>query len=131
MAFYNLAASLTWVQIFTALLGLWLAYAVVLAVQRLYLSPIAHIPGPRLAAFTQYYEFYYDIVLGGQYTFKILELHRKYGPVVRISPWEIHIGEHDFHADLFGGPTRPRDKWPFWAKQVCRSQLGKLKESSN
>ncbi|KAG5982001.1 hypothetical protein E4U55_002435 [Claviceps digitariae] len=117
MAVRNLLSSLSWEQM-TAVAGvIWLLYAIAIAVQRLYLSPIAHIPGPRLAALTQYYEFYYDIVLGGKYTFKILEMHKKYGSVVRISPWEIHVGEHDFHDDLYGGPTRPRDKWQFWTKQ--------------
>lgn len=117
MAVRNLLSTLSWEQMLTIAGVLWLFYAVVVAIQRLYLSPIAHIPGPRLAALTQYYEFYYDIILGGQYTFKILEMHNKYGSVVRISPWEVHVGEHDFHDELYGGPTRPRDKWHFWAKQ--------------
>ena len=46
---------------------------------RLYWSPIAHIPGPKLAALTRLYELYYEIYQGGQYTFKIGELHNKYG----------------------------------------------------
>lgn len=36
---------------------------------------------------------YYDIWLGGQYTFKIIELHKQYGPIIRISPWELHISD--------------------------------------
>lgn len=118
MAVRNLLFALSWEQMTAAAAVVLLLYAVIVAVQRLYLSPISHIPGPRLAALTQYYEFYYDIILGGKYTFKILEMHKKYGSVVRISPWEIHVGEHDFHDELYGGPTRPRDKWHFWAKQV-------------
>lgn len=43
---------------------------------------------------------YYDAWLGGQYTFKIIELHKKYGPIIRISPWELHI------ADPVGWPQR-------------------------
>ncbi|KAG6038752.1 hypothetical protein E4U41_003751 [Claviceps citrina] len=117
MAIRNLLSGLSWGQMAAVAGVIWLCYVVTIAVQRLYLSPIAHIPGPRLAALTQYYEFYYDIILGGKYTFKILEMHKKYGSVVRISPWEIHVGEHDFHDELYGGPTRPRDKWYFWAKQ--------------
>lgn len=39
------------------------------------------------------YEAYYDLILGGQYTFKIIELHKKYGPIIRISPWELHISD--------------------------------------
>ena len=46
---------------------------------RLYLSPVAHIPGPRFAALTFWNEFYYDVVLGGKYTWKLLDYHKKYG----------------------------------------------------
>lgn len=49
------------------------------AIWRLYLSPIAHIPGPRFAVLTFWNEFYYDVVLGGKYTWKLLEYHEKYG----------------------------------------------------
>ena len=118
MAIHNFTANMTWGDSVMVLGGIWIVYAIALAVHRLWLSPISHIPGPKLAALTQYYEFYYDVVLGGQYTFKILNMHKKYGPVVRISPWEIHVGDHDFHSDLFGGPTRPRQKWSFWTKMV-------------
>lgn len=54
-------------------------YTIYLAIDRLYLSPIAKFPGPRLAALTLWYEFYYDVYLGGQYTFKIGEMHAQYG----------------------------------------------------
>ena len=50
-----------------------------LAFYRLFLSPISKFPGPVLAALTSKYEAYYDIVKGGQYTFKIQELHKRYG----------------------------------------------------
>jgi hypothetical protein len=55
------------------------AYLVGLVINRLYLSPIAKFPGPRLAALTLWYEFYHDVVRGGQYVFKIDELHEQYG----------------------------------------------------
>lgn len=54
-------------------------YIVTLAVYRLYLSPLAKFPGPRLAALTLWYEFYYDVVQRGRYTWKIREMHRTYG----------------------------------------------------
>lgn len=60
------------------LLG-WLSYLVTRSVYRVFLSPIAHIPGPKLAAVTRWYEAYYEIVLGGQYSFHIDKLHDKYG----------------------------------------------------
>ncbi|CAI6331170.1 unnamed protein product [Periconia digitata] len=85
---------------------------------RLYLSPIAHIPGPRIAAATRLYEAYYDLVLGGQYTFKIGELHKEYGPVIRISPWEVHIHDPDFYGTIYASATAQRksDKYPFFTK---------------
>lgn len=66
----------------TFLLGafiLWLLYLVALAVYRLYLSPLAKFPGPKLAALTQWYEFYFEVVKSGQFTFHIQDLHKKYG----------------------------------------------------
>ena len=98
--------------------GAWILYSVLLALYRLRFSPIAHIPGPKLAAVTQFYEFYYDIILGGQFTFKIIQLHRQYGAVVRINPWEVHVAEHDFHSELYCSSARRREKWSFWTKQV-------------
>ncbi|KAK0615773.1 cytochrome P450 [Bombardia bombarda] len=92
-------------------------YALYGAVWRLYLSPISHVPGPKLAALTWWYEFYYDIILGGQYTFKIIELHRTYGPIIRINPYEIHIGDPEFHSELYPTSNRRRDKWRFYTKQ--------------
>jgi hypothetical protein len=55
------------------------AYIVSIVIYRLYLSPIAHFPGPRLAALTVFYEFYWEAVRNGQFTFHIGELHKKYG----------------------------------------------------
>ena len=60
---------------------LLLCYTIYGAIWRLYFSPIAQIPGPRLAALTLWVEFYYDVVLCGRYTFKIAEYHEKYGPL--------------------------------------------------
>ena len=56
-----------------------LLYYVCLAIYRLYLSPLAKFPGPKLAGLTLWYEFYYDVVCGGQYGRKIAELHNEYG----------------------------------------------------
>lgn len=58
-----------------------IAYYVTLAFYRLYLHPLARFPGPRLAAISTWYEGYYDIYQGGQYTFKIAQLHKQYGMV--------------------------------------------------
>lgn len=118
MAFLDLVLSFSYVQVGGALLGFLLLHSLWLGVWRLYFSPISHIPGPKLAALTWAYEFYYDIVLGGQYTFKIIELHKKYGPIIRINPQEIHVGDPDFYPVLYLGTNRRLEKWRFFTKQV-------------
>jgi hypothetical protein len=52
-------------------------YLVAGAIYRVYSSPLAKFPGPKLAALTLWYEFYYDVWLGGQYIWKIRELHEQ------------------------------------------------------
>lgn len=54
-------------------------YVACLAIYRLYLSPIAKFPGPKLAGLTLWYEFYHDVIRGGQYLWKVNELHDQYG----------------------------------------------------
>lgn len=61
--------------------GLLLASATLLlvAVYRLLLSPLAGVPGPKIAALTAWYEFYWNCPRQGHYIFKIEEMHQKYG----------------------------------------------------
>ena len=54
-------------------------YFIVLYIDRMYFDQFSHIPGSRIAAATLWYEFYYDVILKGQYTYKIRELHKQYG----------------------------------------------------
>lgn len=54
-------------------------FIVFTALSRLFLSPLARIPGPTLAALTSWYECYYDVMKPGQYVWKIKELHTQYG----------------------------------------------------
>ncbi|KAJ4991364.1 cytochrome P450 [Stagonosporopsis vannaccii] len=77
------------------------AYVVALAVYRLYLHPLAKFPGPRLAAVTSWYEGYYEIVQNGQYSRHISKLHDHYGPIIRVTPHELHIRDSRFFDDLY------------------------------
>ena len=76
-----------------------LVYLLTLATYRLLFHPLSKFPGPNLAAITRYYEAYYDIVKDGQYTFKIAELHKKYGEMN--VPFQSHMPTNA------GGNMRP------------------------
>lgn len=63
-------------HVVVALLVLFLAWG---AIYRIYLSPLAKFPGPKLAALTLWYEFYYDVIKRGKFTWEIQRMHQKYG----------------------------------------------------
>jgi hypothetical protein len=69
-------ASIALPAIITCILVSWF---VGLAVDRLWLNPLARIPGPRLAALTSLYEFHFECLLAGKYIFEIERMHQHYG----------------------------------------------------
>src|SRR5436190_6362228 len=101
-----------------AVAGILLLYIVGVIIERLYFSPIAKFPGPKLAAATFWYEFYFDVIQSGKFTWQIQKIHQKYGmlkcklspsaasaaslkgamtgPIVRINPYELHIDDPEF-----------------------------------
>ncbi|KAF2969426.1 hypothetical protein GQX73_g4121 [Xylaria multiplex] len=89
-----------------------LIYLTSQAIYRLHFSPLSSIPGPKLAALTYWYEFYYDGYQGGKYTFKIKEFHEKHGPIVRINPHHVHINDINFYDTIYapGGAKHLRNK---------------------
>jgi hypothetical protein len=70
---------MTIVTVVETICALSLLTAVVGALRRVYFHPLSHIPGPKLAALTWWYEVYFDFFQKGQFVFKIKELHRQYG----------------------------------------------------
>ncbi|KAL2073776.1 hypothetical protein VTL71DRAFT_11102 [Oculimacula yallundae] len=90
------------------------SYLVTLVIYRLYFHPLSSIPGPKLAAATLLYEFYYDVFHSGSYIWRIRALHAHYGPIIRISPNCIHINDPDFYDVYSGRVGEKRDKYP-WA----------------
>ncbi|KAI0191442.1 putative cytochrome P450 [Xylaria flabelliformis] len=118
-----------------------LSNAFYLAVYRLLFHPLASVPGPKLAALTYWYESYYELLhrgLGGQYTFKIQQLHQTYGPIVRINPGEVHIDDPCFYSQVYtyrDGYDKPKHlKWRFGSPSALFStpehHLHKIRRSA-
>jgi hypothetical protein len=59
--------------------AIFFLYVTSLYLYRLFFHPLARYPGPKLAAATNWYEFYYDVIQEGGFTHQIQELHKQYG----------------------------------------------------
>ncbi|CEJ58848.1 Putative Benzoate 4-monooxygenase cytochrome P450 [Penicillium brasilianum] len=92
-----------------------LVLALLTVIYRLYAHPLAGFPGPKLAAATFLYEFYYDIIKGGMYIWEIERMHEIYGPIVRINPRELHIKDPSYYDIIHAGGSRKRAKDPRYA----------------
>ncbi|MCJ1454023.1 hypothetical protein MMC28_004373 [Mycoblastus sanguinarius] len=105
------------------LLAITTTYLTALVIYRIYLSPLARIPGPKLAGATGWYEFYYDCLQAGRYIFEIERMHRVYGPIVRISPQEVHINDPEYFAELQSN-TSKLDKYAWFYNFVAAPDAG-------
>lgn len=72
-------SSATNTALFFYFVAAFVVYNLLIIFYNLILHPLAGFPGPKVAAATRLYEFYYDVVKRGQYIYKIEEMHRKYG----------------------------------------------------
>lgn len=54
-------------------------YFIARSIYRLYFHPLRKIPGPKLAAITHAYEFYYNVIKGGLFIWEIERMHEVYG----------------------------------------------------
>ncbi|KAK3339734.1 putative cytochrome P450 [Lasiosphaeria hispida] len=80
---------------------MFVLYAIILALYRLYFSPLSKFPGPKFTAASGWFEFYHDVVKRGQFVYAVAEMHNQYGPIVRINPWEISVRDPSFYNTLY------------------------------
>ncbi|KAH0529920.1 hypothetical protein TsFJ059_004613 [Trichoderma semiorbis] len=81
---------------------------VYLVIYRLWFSPLAKFPGPKFAAASFWYEFYYDYWLDGKYLFEVEKMHKKYGPIVRVNPDELSIHDPEFYNEIYVTESKRR-----------------------
>ncbi|KND87287.1 Trichodiene oxygenase, partial [Tolypocladium ophioglossoides CBS 100239] len=96
----------------TAALLLFISYLVCKCIYNLYFHPLSNFPGDKVAALGLYYEFYHDVIKDGTYLWRIEEMHKKYGPIVRINANELHIHDPEFYPKIYAGSSRRVDKYP-------------------
>ncbi|KAJ5925515.1 hypothetical protein N7454_008154 [Penicillium verhagenii] len=84
-------------------LGSVLAYGLVMVFYRLHVHSLSKYPGPWLAAVTGLYEMYFTAWGAGSFEDEIDRMHQIYGPVVRITPDEVHIQEQSYHTNYADG----------------------------
>ena len=96
-----------------------IGYQLALVTYRLGFHPLAKFPGPKLAAASAWYEFYFDVFKGGMYTYEIEKMHAKYRPIIRITPDEICIHDPDFYDKLYvGANVRKMDNYPQFVQDI-------------
>jgi cytochrome P450 len=88
----------TKVEFFALALLIWLTG---LIVSRLLFHPLRKFPGDKLAALTGWYREYYDLAKDGDWVEQLGRLHRKYGPVVRVAPNELHFSDPKVFRDIY------------------------------
>jgi hypothetical protein len=111
---------------------LWIARFSYISLWRISYSPLARFPGPKLAAATGWYEFYFDFFHNGRYIFEIERMHQIYGkyrwslpnitilhicrltesigPIVRVNPEELSIHDSTFYSELYVTASQRRSE---------------------
>lgn len=69
--------SASWLSL--AVVTSFIAYHVYLVIYRLFFHPLAKFPGPKLAAATDLYEVYFNVIKRGMFLWEIESMHKQYG----------------------------------------------------
>ena len=77
--------------------------------KRRYLSPLSRFPGPFWAGVTRWWLV--RQIYKGDHEKTMLRLHRKYGPIVRISPFEVAISDPDAIKIIYGHTSNFTKVW--------------------
>ncbi|KIK57228.1 hypothetical protein GYMLUDRAFT_247190 [Collybiopsis luxurians FD-317 M1] len=86
---------------FYLLASIVVSYVGGLVIYRAFFHPLCKYPGPILAALTEGYEAYYNIVKEGSFLNEIERLHEVYGPVVRVGPNALHFNDRKAYHDIY------------------------------
>ncbi|KAK4169784.1 putative cytochrome P450 [Cladorrhinum sp. PSN259] len=97
------SGTLTSSVVVSATLVAFVIHRLIIIVYRLYFHPLSSFPGPRLAAITSLYEWYYAILYPKPVPWVEYQrsvLHPKYGPIVRVRPDALHITDPEAYRQI-------------------------------
>ncbi|KAI1178461.1 cytochrome P450 [Nemania sp. FL0916] len=89
---------------------LGIVYMIVRAAYNVFLHPLRKYPGPLLHRMTTLTRTYYH--LSGHLPFHVLDLHKRYGPVVRIAPNELVFSSPQAWRDIYGYKKAGEEEFP-------------------
>lgn len=91
---------------------------VVFRVIRAFLDPLRTIPGPFAARFTRLW--YFRQLRSGKSRWTEVDLHRKYGPVIRLAPNQYSIDNLEAARQMYGPGTnfRKTDWYDVWSSDL-------------
>ncbi|PTB63608.1 cytochrome P450 [Trichoderma citrinoviride] len=90
--------------------GLLVVARFLLSFVKSFTSPTRHVPGPLLARFTRLW--YFRRVAVGRFEHENIQLHRQYGPIVRLAPNMYSIDIPEAVNTVYGiGSKLPKSEW--------------------
>ncbi|KAN0142182.1 putative P450 monooxygenase [Lactarius tabidus] len=95
------------VHLYLATLAATLAFFAFRILYNLYLHPLSHFPGPKLAACSRLWLAYRELINRESLGDLRVELHRQYGEIIRLTPNELHFSNPAAFNDIYN----PRNKW--------------------
>jgi hypothetical protein len=95
------------------LLGLRIVYCI-------FLHPLRRVPGPFVAKFTQFWRV--RKYAKGHWHEDVVNLHRYYGPVVRVSPNEVSFVDQEALVRIYGHQTGTKKVCSYQPIDMCSRQ---------
>ncbi|KAF9465444.1 cytochrome P450 [Collybia nuda] len=102
--------------------GVFTAYHLLAAIRRLFYDPLSRFPGPKLAAATDVYMAYYSI--SGRLVDQLEILHNCYGPVIRISPKQLHFTDPQAFDEIYTNAKYTKEPYFYDAFMEQQSSFG-------
>ncbi|QIW97678.1 hypothetical protein AMS68_003196 [Peltaster fructicola] len=94
--------------LFTIAIGILVEIAVLsqAAFKQIYSHPLTKYPGPKLGFLTTYRKAWIELVLKKSWHLELQDLHKKYGPIVRVGPNELHFEQPQAYHDIYNNSNR-------------------------